>query len=131
MSQENVEIARRYYELLNARDIDGCLGLLAPDIEIVQPDLPDGGAYRGTAGWHRWIEALDAAWSEMRWEPREFIDADGAVLVAVHFVGTGSHTAIEQAAERYQVLRVRDGRIVFTTGYGRKADALAALGLPT
>ena len=39
MSQANVEIVRRYYERLNARDTDGCLELLAPDIEIAQPDL--------------------------------------------------------------------------------------------
>jgi ketosteroid isomerase-like protein len=129
MSQENVETVRRYYERLNARDVDGCLELLAPDIEIAQPDLPDGGAYSGTAGWRRWNEALEAAWSEMRWEPQDFVDAGDAVLVAVRFVSRGSHTAIEQGVDRFQVIRVRDGRIVFTTGYGQRAQALEAVGL--
>jgi ketosteroid isomerase-like protein len=129
MSQENVEIARRYYERLNARDVRGCLAVVAPNIEIAQPDLPDGGDYRGVAGWRRWNDALEEAWGEMRWEPHEFIDADDAVVVAVRFVGTGSHTSIEHSVERFQVLRVRDGRIVFTTGYGRRDQALAAVGL--
>ena len=94
MSQENVEIARRYYEFLNARDVQGCLELVAPNIEVAQPDLPDGGDYRGISGWQRWNDALEEAWRELRWEPHEFIDADDSVLVAVRFVGTGSHTSI-------------------------------------
>ena len=129
MSQENVEIVRRYYELLNARDVQGCLTLVAPSIVVAQPDLPDGGAYRGIDGWRRWNDALEAAWSEMRWEPREFIEAEDAVLVTVRFVGKGSHTSIEQAVDRFQVLRVRDGRIVFTTGYGSRVRALREIGL--
>ena len=51
MSQDNVEVVRRYYALLNARDVDGCLEVLASDVEIVQPSLPDGGTYRGKGGW--------------------------------------------------------------------------------
>jgi ketosteroid isomerase-like protein len=129
VSRDNVEVARRYYELLNARDVEGCIELLAPDVQVAQPDLPDGGDYRGIAGWRQWNDALEAAWGDLRWEPREFVDVDDAVLVTVRFVGRGSHTSIEQAVERFQVLRVRDGRIVFTTGYARRAEALRAVGL--
>ena len=64
----------------------------------------------------------------MRWEPLEFVDAGDSVLVAVRFVSKGSHTAIEQAVDRFQVIRVNDGRIVFTTGYSRRAEALEAVG---
>jgi ketosteroid isomerase-like protein len=104
MSQQNVEIVRRYYDFLNARDVEGCLGLVAPSIEVAQPDLPDGGDYRGIAGWRRWNDALEDAWGEMRWEPHEFIDADDAVVVAVRFIGTGSHTSIEHSVERFHGL---------------------------
>jgi ketosteroid isomerase-like protein len=129
VSQENVDVVRRYYEALNARDVEACVELLAPDIEVAQPHLPDGGIYRGIAGWRRWNDELDAAWSVMRWEPQEFIDAEDAVVVAVRFVGKGSHTAIEQAVDRFQVLRVRDGRLVFTTGFTRRSEAMEAAGL--
>ena len=129
MSQENVELVRRYYELLNARDVDGCLGVLSTDVEVVQPSLPDGGTYRGKEGWLRWMEALEAAWSAASWEVREFIDAGDAVVVVARFVTKGTHTAIEQAVDRFQVIRVRDGRIWFTTGYGDRAHALEAVGL--
>jgi ketosteroid isomerase-like protein len=129
MSQEAVELVRRYYERLNARDAEGCLELLDPDVEIAQPHLPDGGTYRGAAGWRSWIEALDAAWSDLRWETQTFVDARDAVLVSVRFVSTGSHTAIEHATQRFHVFRLRDGRIVFMTGYGRRTEAVKALGL--
>ena len=75
------------------------------------------------------MEALEAAWSEARWEPQEFIDAGDAVVVVVRFVTRGTHTAIEQAVDRFQVIRVRDGLICFTTGYGDRAAALEAVGL--
>ncbi|MBN1530161.1 MAG: nuclear transport factor 2 family protein [Thermoleophilaceae bacterium] len=130
MSQENIALALRYYERLNARDADGCLELLAPDVEVAQPDLPDGGVFSGREGWRRWHEALDAAWGEMRWEPLELTDAGDCVLATVRFTGKGAHTAIEHAADRFQVLRVRDGLIVHTTGFGRRSDALRAAGLP-
>jgi ketosteroid isomerase-like protein len=39
MSKENIEIVRRGYEAFNRGDIDGVVGLLAPDFEYVASGL--------------------------------------------------------------------------------------------
>ena len=75
MSQENVEIVRRYYEFLNAGALDRCCDLVADTFELVEPSLPDASAYRGPSGLRKWFERLNGAWSDFRWEPHDFIKA--------------------------------------------------------
>ena len=123
---EAADLARRYYELLNARDLDRCVELLHPEFELRQPSLPDGGVYVGADGLRRWLSHIDDAWSEARWEPQDYTEAGNSVVVTVRFVARGTHTGIEQAAQRFQVIRVRDGRIAFATGYPRLEQALEA-----
>jgi ketosteroid isomerase-like protein len=129
MPEPKSDVVGRYYELLNARDVERCSELLAHDFELLEPSLPDGGAYRGAAGLRTWIERLDEAWSEARWEPQDFIEAGDWVIVPVRFVSKGTHTAIEQVAHRFQLIRVEDGRIAFATGFGTLAKALEAAGV--
>ena len=130
MSQENVEVARRYYELLNARDLANCFELLADDFELVEPSLLDAGSYRGRGGLRRWFDRMDDAWSDMRWEPEEFIDAGEFVVVPVRFHSTGRSTGLEQVTRlRFHTIRVVHGRISLATGYGQRAKALEAVGL--
>ena len=130
MSKENVELVRRYYDLLNSRDLDGLSELLARDFELIEPSLPDGGAYLGPAGLRRWLERLDEAWSETRWDPQKFIDAGEYVVVPVRFVSRGAQTGIEQVSLlRFQTIRVEHDRITLATGYGKLANALEAVGL--
>jgi ketosteroid isomerase-like protein len=131
MSPDNVAIVRRWYEALNAGDADGSCALLAPDFELIEPSLPDAGAYRGEPGLRKWLERIDDAWSERRWQVEEFTDWGDWVLVTVRFVATGAHSGLEQASrKRFQTIRVRDGRIALATGYGQLAKARAAVGLP-
>jgi ketosteroid isomerase-like protein len=130
VSQENVEVVRRYYGLLNARDLANCLELLADDFELVEPSLLDAGSYRGREGLRRWLERMDEAWSKMRWEPEEFIEAGEFVVVPVRFHCTARHTGLEQVTRlRFHTIRVVHGRISLATGYGRRARALKAVGL--
>jgi ketosteroid isomerase-like protein len=130
MSQENVEIVRRYYELLNARDLVGCSELLADEFELHEPSLPDAGTFRGAGGLRLWLERLDEAWSQTRWEPEEFIEAGEFVVVPVRFHSTGLHTGLAQVSRlRFQTLRLLDGRITWATGYGKLTSALRAAGV--
>jgi ketosteroid isomerase-like protein len=130
MSQQNVEIARRYYELLNLGDLGSCAALLADDFELVEPSLPDADPYRGAEGLRLWYERMTDAWSDMRWEVDEFIDAGEFVLVPVRFHSRGRHTGLEQvSALRFHTIRVEHGRVALATGYGNRAKALAVVGL--
>jgi len=129
MSRENVDLVRRFYEFLNAEDFDACSELLAPEFELTQPSLPDGGVYRGPKGFLRWAHGLVEAWGRVRWEPEQFLDGGESVVVRVRVVASGSYTGIEQVANRFQVIRVRSRQITFASGYGELQRALKAAGL--
>ena len=48
MSQENVEIVRRLYEVQGAHGLDAAFELVDPGLEWqTSPNLPDAGTYRG------------------------------------------------------------------------------------
>jgi ketosteroid isomerase-like protein len=66
MSQENVEIVRRGYEAFNRGDIDGVVGLLAPDFEYVASGLVPGVGGRGAGGLRGFA---DTSWAELN-DPR-------------------------------------------------------------
>jgi ketosteroid isomerase-like protein len=132
MSRENVEVVSRWYELLNARDSDGCCGMLSADFELIEPSLLDAGTYRGAAGLRKWLGRIDEAWSRRRWQAEEFIDAGEYVVVRVRFVATGAYSGLEQVSPlRFQTIRVSHGRIALATGYSSLEKALAAIGQTT
>ena len=59
MSQENVEVVERLYELFDRRDVESAFpDLAAPHIELrvppLYPDTPS--VYRGRAGIEEWID---------------------------------------------------------------------------
>jgi ketosteroid isomerase-like protein len=64
------------------------------------------------------------------WEPLEFMDAGGDVVVAViamRALGRGSDVPVE--TEVGFVLEVRDGRIVRDRAFTSRSEALEAAGL--
>ena len=83
MSQEE-QLLRRAYEAFNARDVDGALALMHPDVEW--PNGMEGGRELGhdavRAYWTRQFGMIDS-----HVEPVGFVsDADGRVVVDVHQV---------------------------------------------
>lgn len=129
MSRENVEFVRRWYEFLNARDIDRCCAMLGAGFELIEPSLLDAGAYRGEAGLRKWLERIDEAWSERRWDVEDLIAAGEYVVVRVRFVATGAYSGLEQVSHpRFQTIQVRQGRITLATGYSSLEKALEAIG---
>ena len=90
MSQENVEVVRREYDALAARDWTAIAKLWHPDIELEQdPSEPGAGIYRG----HQEITQFFDTWAELystyRVEAEEIVDAEDQVVVAERFAGKG------------------------------------------
>jgi ketosteroid isomerase-like protein len=125
---QSVALARRYYELVNAHDFEGCAQLLADDFELFEPSLPDGGSFHGREGFLRWAAGVMEVWPEIRWDPERFIDCGQAAVIPVRVVARARHTELEQTSSRFQLVRVRDGQITYATGYGKLERALAAAG---
>jgi len=133
MSEENVELVRREFELWNRRDVDGALEMAAADIVMDWSNSrgPAKGVHRGKEEvrkfWGSFLEAFDA----MQWEPTEIIELNATqVLVVTHFQARGRGSGIEVDASGAQLWTVRDGEVQSVKLFQSKAEALDAAGLP-
>ena len=131
MSEESVEIVRRGYNAFNRGDIDGVVGLLAPDFEYVASGLVPGvgGVYRGAEGLRAFAEAFWAEFDDPRIEVHELIDAGDQVVASTTLRGHGKQSRAETGWGVYQVWEVRDGTAVRGQGFPSRAEALDAVGL--
>ena len=128
MSQENVEIVRRWLWAFESSD-DAFRELTHPDIEWMPfednhtPSYGLDGAMRIRNGW------LDA-WDEHRVDIEEMLDGGGdGVVATVHLIGRGRGSGVEVDVRLYIHLKVRDGKVVYLYEHEERADALKAAGL--
>jgi len=143
VSQENVEVARRFFERLNRVQaafrtnrgpvsetpfIDEFFDALDPEVEW-RWALNDE-TFRGREAMVRaatdFLDALD----DWKSEVDDIVDAGGDRLVVAQRVsarGKGSGTPFEQRV--FSALRLRDGKVAQIHDYTDRADALKAVGL--
>jgi ketosteroid isomerase-like protein len=131
MPEENVELVRRAYEVLNSRDFSRTAEFLDPDIEIdVSRNVLNPGVYHGHAGFEQMVRATDDVWDDFQTEPRELLEVGDHVVVAVTISGSGKGSGVIAEMELFNVLMLRGGKIVQIVGGLRsKADALEVAGL--
>jgi ketosteroid isomerase-like protein len=133
MSQENVEIATRWYEAATSKQqmlaaMPRTMALCHPKVEWTVPE--DGTTYRGREGVRQrlteWLESFD----DYRYEVQRIIDCGGdEVLVEATEVGSGAASGAEVRATNYELLTIRDGMIVRIREFYDTGDALEAAGL--
>jgi hypothetical protein len=132
MSQDNVELLRRGYDIWRNDGLDAALReFLDPEVELHDVvEMPGASVYRGHEGaremWATWMEA----WDEFRFWPVaiEALNAD-QVLAEIRIVGRGQGSAATVEVPIYEVWTVRDGRGVKRVAAFDRDKALAAAGL--
>ena len=131
MSQENVEIIRRCYELWHSREWSAIPELFDPDIEIdLSRNVFNPDVYHGHAGVERYVRAVEEVWDNFRVVPKEFIDAGDKVVTAVTLHGQGKGSGVDVEMELFNIWTLRDSRIVqIVGGYRDRSEALLAAGL--
>jgi ketosteroid isomerase-like protein len=133
MSQENVEIVRRFGELWERLDWDGMDdALIDPGVEQhgTVGGVEEGGVSRGVDAIRRDYERNEETWDEHWIEIQELIDAGDRVVVFHREFQRGKSSGIELAVDAAVIVDVRDGRIVRFQGYMDRNAALEAAGLP-
>jgi len=143
MSQENVELVRRNYEVINAIGRTGpgfvdpeevapdLWARLAPDVEFHErAELPDAKVYRGPQEAKEFWRKTQEVFAELRWEPLEFIDLGHAVVVVTRVAATGRGSEVSTEMDETDVFWFRDGLITRLQGFATKEQALDAAGLP-
>ena len=138
MSQENVELARTGYAVLNEVYKTGDLEPLTthiantidPDCVLVASDVTFQGEWYGREGVVEFIadqmDALDDLWVQ----PEEYIDLDDRLIVPITWGGRAKETQIDVEFASVHVYRMRDGKATRIDMYSDKAAALAAAHRP-
>jgi len=134
MSQENVEIVKRAYELFNS---EAFIRAATPDLRLFDLGVVwdtsnaalDGAVFRGHDGLREWVSLQQSMWERQRLEPQEFFTSgDGRVVVVARMTSVG-RDEVETVAHAATVFTVHDGKIAHVKAFQSKAEALEAVGL--
>jgi ketosteroid isomerase-like protein len=131
VSQDNVEVLRSFYRLLNETR-RAPTELCDPGVEIhMFEGSPISGPYCGQSGLRQWHRDTFDVIKEWRLELDDvLIGDDPDVMVAMErFVGRMAHTDLEANFPLAAVVRLRGGLIVRMQGYREAGEALKAVGL--
>jgi ketosteroid isomerase-like protein len=129
MSQENVEVARRFEEAIDARVVPHAL--LAPDFEWFPATMAtvERGSYRGPEGLAAYFQVVSETWQQMRLIIEEVRDLGDQVLVLGRLQARGLGSGVPVDEPIAIVHRLRDGLITGVRAYLDRAEALNAVGL--
>jgi ketosteroid isomerase-like protein len=129
MSQENVEIVRRLYSAMNARDLEAIAELVHPEAEWIPDSRVGEPPVRGRENVINFFTDLAEMFDELRTEVERCCAKDERVLVFVRVTGRGKASDAAFEIRIGHLWTVRDGVVVRGEGYGDRGEALEAAGL--
>jgi uncharacterized protein len=132
MTEVNVEIVRRLYELWERRAFAVAAELYHPDIEYerVGSDVPDfTGSWRGLAEMRQAVRQYLSAWEDYRYEAESLRDLGDRVLVRERHRGRGKRSGVAVDHRVGALFTLQEGRVVRFVQFWDFAEALEAAGL--
>jgi len=130
VSQENLEIVRRLYDLVRRGDVAGLVEIISPQFELHENVLaPDAAVYHGPDGLKKWLDAGSEAFSDFRFEPERFVERGDWIFAPVHSYGRGKGSGAPFDARYITAFKVEHGKVAFAASYEALSDALKAVGL--
>lgn len=130
MSQENVEVVKRLYEIWQREGFCVVRDLMDPGIEYVNPAYAvEPGTRRGYEGFARAVQSMNSIYPARRLSPVKFYDAGSKVAVRVRVVARGAGSDVEVDSERGYVFDLRDGKVIRYAWFNDPGEALEAVGI--
>jgi ketosteroid isomerase-like protein len=130
MSQENVEVAKAFYDAYNARNSEALDRLLHPEAEITTLSARAGlGDHWSQETTKRYFEQLDEAWTDLRIEVEDYCELGELVVALGVLRGAGMSSHVEVARDFATVFVVRNSQIVVLDTYDNWNAGLEAAGL--
>jgi uncharacterized protein len=129
MSQSNIEIQHELIAAFNEGSVDAALPFFDPDVEVYDPDLPDGGTYRGREGVRHMLDLMmsDADTTEVL--DFRVVASGDRVVVLTHTRMGGKPGQLDVEVRDAHVMTYRDGKIVYWRLYLDRDEALSDVGL--
>jgi ketosteroid isomerase-like protein len=128
MSQENVEIARRFYDQLFETG-EPLSGVLEAEIEVHDHDVPDAGPYFGLTGVTNWLHNWAQAFETTKVDFERLVDAGDRVVSLFRIRATGRRSGVSVERKDAIVSTFRDGKVTRIDYYNDQSQALEAVGL--
>jgi hypothetical protein len=131
VSEQNVELLRRWITAFNARDLEAMIALSDPNVEFHSAFAVVGGAsYHRHAGMRRWHRNLEETWgSEIRLQPEAYFDLGEHLLSFYLYYGRGKQSGAEVAMPATSITRWRDDLMIYVKVYMQRDEALSDLGV--
>jgi ketosteroid isomerase-like protein len=131
MSEENVEIARRFFGFWADRDFSAVEEFIRRDTVIdMSRNVFNPGIYRGFEGFREWVAVVDDTWDDFRPKPEEFVEVGDALVMAVRVSGIGRASGVRAEMLIFGIWRFDQGKVArYTGGYRDRDEALEAAGL--
>jgi ketosteroid isomerase-like protein len=131
MSQENVEIMREMFALVNERGVQAATeafgDLLDPEFELQEAsNVPDRESHSGRDAFIANMAKLEESFEELKLEPIEFVDLGDKLVVVVSIAGRGRAGGAPVEMTIAQLWSLRDGKAVSLRDYATKAEAVDA-----
>jgi ketosteroid isomerase-like protein len=131
MSQQNVEIAKGFFEAWNAGDMDAVREGYDPDVIVrtvrTGEGWPEPGPFVGVEAVMRWLRQMRETWDSDALEPISLTDAGDRVVIRQRWrtVGRGPEANLEVTS----ISTYRKGKVILVEFFWDHAEALEAVGL--
>jgi ketosteroid isomerase-like protein len=130
MSQENVEVVQRAYDMWNAGEMDVFASVLASDLVMSSPpDWPDDITSRGRDEAHRRLLENRSLFESDRLVAEQWIDAGDRVIVPTRWCSVPKGATAELTVYLVPIYTLRGATIVRLDWYQSVEEALKAVGL--
>jgi ketosteroid isomerase-like protein len=133
MSQQHVEAFQRAAEAINARDIDGLIAEVHPEVEwhpVMLASLAGSATvYRGHGGIRDWIRDVDEAFDGTHSEFPDVRDLGDSLVAFGTLRARGKGSGVEVESPIIYVADFKDGKAIRVRTYLDRQEAIEAAGL--
>ena len=112
MSEENVEVVRRYYAAWNAGGLDAARAFWSDDFEWHDaPEMPDGGVYRGADAAAAHFEDLSEVLGTMEVQVDRALPAGDEVFVVLRVHVDAQRGGLPLDGPIFETVRIGEGKV--------------------
>src|SRR3954447_23009072 len=130
MSQDNVEIVRRFLDAYNQRDHEAMVELIDPSFEFRSRFVGIESVHRASERFpHTYFEMLDEPYEHFQVVLDEYIDAGAAVVAVGCALWRGKASGAEGETPVVPTFWLRAGKVLRAETFADRTEALEAVGL--
>ncbi len=124
----NVETYQHILETFNREGVDGVVPFFTDDVEVYDPDLPEG-PYRGPEAARHVAELLMSGFENVEIKDFRLLSAGDRVVALLHTHAKGGQDDLEVEQRDAHTITFRDGKIAYWRLYLDQVEALTDAGL--